>query len=76
MAACSPVVCHSDWINSVALSPDRRRLATVSNDCTVRVWSSVSCELEATLGTHTAAATSVVFLSNNTVASTGMDDKV
>jgi WD40 repeat protein len=29
---------HGDWVESVAWSPDGKRLATVSSDHTVKVW--------------------------------------
>jgi WD40 repeat protein len=29
---------HNDWVLGVAWSPDGRRLATASNDCTARIW--------------------------------------
>jgi WD40 repeat protein len=67
---------HTDWINDLALSPDKKLVATVSNDCTVVVRSSVGSTRETVLGTHDAAVTSVVFLSNTLVASTGLDDKI
>ena len=29
---------HTDWVMSVAISPDGKRVVSGSNDCTIRVW--------------------------------------
>jgi len=51
---------HSDEINWVAFSPDGRKLATASDDRTVKLWSAASGEIRATLG-HDNRAVSAVF---------------
>ncbi|MBF9127998.1 hypothetical protein I0C86_03165 [Plantactinospora sp. S1510] len=35
----SPLTGHTDDVNAVVFSPDAQRLATTSNDKTVRLWS-------------------------------------
>jgi WD40 repeat protein len=40
---------HSDWVTSVAISPDGRKLATGSADGTVKLWNPIQYRLVATL---------------------------
>jgi WD40 repeat protein len=40
---------HTDWVRGVCFSPDGSRLASCSDDRTVRIWSTQSNECEATL---------------------------
>jgi WD40 repeat protein len=53
---------HGDWINSVAFSPDGQRIASASDDCTIRVWDAATGEVVAGPFTgHTNEVNSVAF---------------
>ncbi len=66
------LVGHTEFIRDVAFSPDRRRIATASNDNTVRIWDSETGQEVLTYRGHTAPPWSVVFSADGTrVASTG-----
>ncbi|KAJ5631509.1 uncharacterized protein N7484_011609 [Penicillium longicatenatum] len=52
---------HSDWVNSVAFSPDGRFLASGSNDETVRFWDTATGSLQQTLEGHSDWIDSVAF---------------
>jgi WD40 repeat protein/serine/threonine protein kinase len=52
---------HSDYVNSVAYSPDGTILASGSSDHTVKLWNPNTGELIATCAGHAGAVTSVAF---------------
>jgi WD40 repeat protein len=52
---------HTGAINSVAFSPDGKRLVTASNDGTVKLWDTDSGEDVLTLRGHTSGVKSVAF---------------
>ncbi|KIW24860.1 uncharacterized protein PV07_10547 [Cladophialophora immunda] len=52
---------HSDFVNSVAFSPDSARLASASGDCTVKIWDTSSGACLDTLEGHSGPVKSVAF---------------
>ncbi|OAQ24744.1 WD40 repeat-like protein [Linnemannia elongata AG-77] len=68
---------HDDYINSLAFSPDSRRLVSGSDDKAIRVWDCSNGELLATMDGHTLTVYSVVFSPcGKKVASTSEDKTV
>ncbi|KAL1665810.1 WD40-repeat-containing domain protein [Schizophyllum commune] len=53
---------HTDWVNCVAFSPDDKRIASGSIDCTVRLWDVATChQIGQPLKGHTAQVNSIAF---------------
>jgi WD40 repeat protein len=65
---------YSDWVWSVAFSPDSTRLASASADKTVKVWDASSGECLQTLEGHNDSVISVAFSPDSTrLASTSVE---
>ncbi|UUU37874.1 NB-ARC domain-containing protein [Streptomyces sp. NBC_00162] len=68
---------HTDWVNSVAISPDGTWLATTSFDETVRIWDRTTGTCTATLTDHTSSVNSVAISPDGTwLATTSFDETV
>ena len=68
---------HTDWVNSVAFSPDGITLASGSGDGTVKLWNASTRDHIATLDGHTNIVRSVAFSPDGTTLASGsIDGKV
>jgi WD40 repeat protein len=68
---------HSDWVNSVAFSHDSTRLASASDDSTVKIWDASSSARLQTLKGHSHKVISVAFSHDSTrLASASSDSTV
>ncbi len=52
---------HTDWVLSVAFSPDSLRIVSGSDDETIRIWDADSGSLLRILAEHTNSVASVIF---------------
>src|SRR5271154_4444846 len=66
---------HSDSVYSVAFSPDGSRLASGSNDRTVRVWNTATGQVKQTLKGHSNSVRSVAFSPDGSRLASGSDDR-
>ncbi len=65
---------HKNAINTVAFSPNGKRVATASSDQTARLWDGRTGQLVAVLGGHTDRVRHVLFSPNGTRVVTASDD--
>jgi parallel beta-helix repeat protein len=66
---------HTDWVRSVAFSPDGRLLASGSADYTIKLWEVASGREVRTLTGHTWTVTSVAFSPDGRLLASGSRDK-
>jgi WD40 repeat protein len=66
---------HTDWVRSVAWSPDGTKIATASDDNTARVWSSSSGSTLLTLTGHSDSVQSIAWSPDGTKIATSSDDR-
>jgi WD40 repeat protein len=68
---------HTDMVECLACSPDRRRLATGSEDRTIKLWDTTTGEEVFSLRGHTAGVLCVAFSADGRrIASGGYDQTV
>jgi WD40 repeat protein len=66
---------HSDWVNSVAISPDGRTLASGSHDKTIKIWNLATGEQIRTLSGHSYSVYSVAISPDGRTLASGSRDK-
>ncbi|MEN6643793.1 MAG: HEAT repeat domain-containing protein [Armatimonadia bacterium] len=62
---------HTNWVSSVAFSPDGKLLASGSKDASVKLWSLPEEKLQATLEGHTDKVNSVAFSPDGKLLASG-----
>ncbi|KAJ5159658.1 uncharacterized protein N7482_006662 [Penicillium canariense] len=68
---------HSDWVQTVAFSPDGQRLASGSSDSSIRLWNTSTWTLTQILQGHSDWVTSLAFSPDGRLlASSCLDNKV
>ncbi|KAI6789075.1 hypothetical protein KC361_g8710 [Hortaea werneckii] len=66
---------HSSWVSSVVFSHDSTRLASASDDMTIKIWDARNSDCSQTLEGHSDSVSSVVFSHDSTRLASGSDDK-
>ncbi|WP_437650641.1 pentapeptide repeat-containing protein [Sorangium sp. So ce362] len=65
---------HSDWITSIAFSPDGDTLASGSDDCTIRLWDVSTGNVLGVLKGHSRHVTTVAFSPGGELLASGAHD--
>ena len=71
----APPYGHTKAVRCVALSPDKRVVATGSDDTTARLWTAGTGQVLATLNGHEGPVTCIAFSSDGSLVATGSDDR-
>ena len=66
---------HTNWVESVAFSPDGTRIATGSKDLTVKLWDAATGEETRMFRGRTGPVTSVAFSPDGTRIASGGEDR-
>ncbi len=66
---------HSNWVCSIAFSPDGQTLASGSSDHRVKLWNTSTGECRQTLQGHTSRVWSVAFSPDGQTLASGSDDQ-
>ncbi|RKK65198.1 hypothetical protein BFJ69_g16501 [Fusarium oxysporum] len=66
---------HSNWVMSVVFSHDSKKVASASDDNTIRIWDAETGECERELKGHSDKVTSVVFSHDSKKVASGSWDK-
>ena len=70
-----PLQGHTCWVLSVTWSPDGTKLASSSDDRSIRIWNAETAESIATLQGHTDLVYSVAWSPDGTKLASGSDDE-
>ncbi|TFK66571.1 WD40 repeat-like protein, partial [Pluteus cervinus] len=71
-----PLQGHSNWVRSVAYSPDGRYVVSGSNDNTIRIWdASTGQQVGQPLQGHSDSVNSVAYSLNGTYVASGSNDQ-
>ncbi|MBO5838211.1 MAG: hypothetical protein J6R06_00850, partial [Bacteroidales bacterium] len=65
---------HSDWVRSVAYSPDGTKIISGSYDKTIKIWDAITGQCLKTLEGHSEWVSSVAYSPDGTKIISGSDD--
>ncbi|KAJ5642272.1 G-protein beta WD- 40 repeats containing protein [Penicillium lividum] len=66
---------HSDWVWTVAFSPDGKQIASGSRDQTIKLWDTATGDLQKTLEGHSDWVRTVAFSPDGKQIASGSDDR-